>query len=58
MIELTLSEITQIEGGAPTRKTGFVYDIIYTISYGVTWFLGQGDEMKEAIVRQDLKHVW
>lgn len=58
MIELTFNETTQIIGGAPTRKTSFVYDFLYAISYGVTWFLGQGDEMSEAIVRQDLKHVW
>jgi len=56
MLELSYKEILQIDGGAPTKDTSFVYDAVYILTRAVVWFLGQGDEVNQSLVSGSAKH--
>lgn len=37
ILELSIEEMAEITGGAPTQGSSLMYDVCYCISYGLGW---------------------
>lgn len=56
MLELSYNESIQIDGGAPTKDTSLVYDIVYLFTRFVLWGIDEGAHVNKHLIHGSALH--
>ncbi len=56
MLELSYHEIIHIDGGAPTKETSFVYDVVYYLTRFILLGIDEGAHVNKHLVHGSALH--